>query len=390
MPLEFGKVVNQIDHMGQMLAERSSRQRRALRPAQELLHQFAEEHEHLREVADSQDGQRLRCASPGEERMDSAIPAPSPPEHVTLIASDGSQIYPDSHGLAFYYVINIGSIVFRQGSGQAPDVTLEPRLTYAEDKVYPEGRPATSDLVSAERNLAEMKTLTDLTIVEPQNGSPRLALADGPLLIWLQRANLPEGRGERFLNEYLSCLDRLRASSSAVAGFVSRPRSAEVIVLLYLAQLEAGLRHTVQGLHQTDYRGLTDRALFSYLEPGERSSLFIRGTQENQSFSQRGHAVFFFYLNTGNDLARVEVPEWVVADPVRLELVHAVTYGQCQLNNGYPYVLTRADEEAVILGEEREMLELMISQAMVRHGMPLPELSRKAQQKQVARWRRSR
>ena len=66
-----------------------------------------------------------------------------------------------------------------------------------------------------------------------------------------------------------------------------------------------------------------------------------------------------------------------------------LVYDQCRFNNGYPYVLTRADELAVILGEEREALETMIVQAMVRHGLPLPELSRKAQQKQVARWRRT-
>jgi hypothetical protein len=51
-------------------------------------------------------------------------------------------------------------------------------------------------------------------------------------------------------------------------------------------------------------------------------------------------------------------------------------------------VLTRADELAVILGDEREALETLIVQALVRHGMRWPEPSRKAQQKQVARWRR--
>jgi hypothetical protein len=71
-------------------------------------------------------------------------------------------------------------------------------------------------------------------------------------------------------------------------------------------------------------------------------------------------------------------------------LVQALTFDQCRFNNGYPYVLTRADELAVIVGEEREALEAMIARAMARHGLPLPELSRKAQQKQVARWRRRR
>jgi hypothetical protein len=100
--------------------------------------------------------------------------------------------------------------------------------------------------------------------------------------------------------------------------------------------------------------------------------------------------VYFFYTDTGTDLARVEVPEWTARQPALLDLVHAAVYHQCSFNNGYPYVLTRADELAVILGDEREALENLIVQSLVRHGLRWPELSRKAQQKQVARWRRRR
>jgi hypothetical protein len=312
------------------------------------------------------------------------------PEPVTLIAADGSQIYPDRHGVAFYYVVNVGSILFRHGSGQPPDVATQPSLCYTEDRVYPGGVPVSGDLVSAERDLAEMRVLAELTQAEPTAVLPHLALADGPLLIWLQRAAVPEEQRVRILGEYLSYLGRLEASGAAVAGFVSRPRSAEIVALLYLAHLPQDERETVNSLAETAYRGLTDRALFGVLDPGQRSALFERGTGANQDFRARGQAIYFFYLNTGTELARVEVPQWVVRRPELLNLVHAGVYDQCRFNNGYPYVLTRADELAVIPGEEREVLESMIVQAMARHGLPLPELSRKAQQKQVARWRRTR
>jgi hypothetical protein len=388
MTLALNKILEQLDEMGQVLAGRVKRQRKVLPAARELLHLYAHEQGRLCRVAQSDPGQRLRCASPSDEPLDAAISLPSLPGQITIVAADGSQIYPNRHGLAFYYVINVGSIVFRYGSGQAPDVATEPRLFYADEHMYPGGAPVTGDLVNAERNLAEMRELADLTLAEPGEGPPRLGLADGPLLIWLQRANLPKGRQEQILASYLDCLDRLRTGRAAVAGFVSRPHSAEVVALLYLTQLEQEERHTVDSLAQTEYRGLTDRALFGYLRTGQRSALFVRGTAENERFRGRGHTVHFFYLNTGSDLARVEVPEWVVLRPEQLDMVHAVVYDQCRFNNGYPYVLTRADEEAVILGEERQTLEAMISQAMARHDLPLPELSRKAQQKQVARWRR--
>ncbi len=119
MTLELGKVVQQIDEMSRVLAERAGRERKALPAARELLRLFAHRQEELRRVAGSEPGQRLRCAGPGDEPLDAAFPAPPLDGPVTLVATDGSQIYPDRHGLAFYYVINVGSILFRHGSGQA-------------------------------------------------------------------------------------------------------------------------------------------------------------------------------------------------------------------------------------------------------------------------------
>jgi hypothetical protein len=388
MTLELKKVASQIEDMGRELAKRAGRQQRALPAARELLRLYAHRQAELGQVAESDPGQRLRCASPGEEALDAIFVTPDLPEHVTLVAADGSQIYPDRHGLASYYLINVGSVVFRHGSGQAPDVDTEPRLYYAEDNVYPGGNLVTSDLVSAERALAEMRALADLALAEPRDGPPRFALADGPLLIWLQRAALPEGQQARILSEYLACLDRLRAGGTPVAGFVSRPHSAEVVALLYLAHLPEEERPTINSLAETNYRGLTDRALFGFLEAGERSALFVRGTATNREFRAKGHAICFFYLNTGADLARVEVPEWVIRQPEMLELVHVAAFDQCRFGDGYPYILTRADELAVILGDEREALAGYVARAMARHGLPMPEPSRKAQQKRVARWRR--
>lgn len=388
MTLELSKITQQVDEMGQELAGRATRQRRALPPARELLHVYAHRQEELRQVAESEHGQRLRCASPGDEPLDGARVVPKLSEHMTVIAADGSQIYPDQHGVAFYFLINVGSIVFRHGSGQAPLVATVPRLFYAEDQVYPSGDPISSDLVSARRGLAEMQTLADLAQAEPANGTSRVALTDGPLLLWVERTAIPTREQARILADYLACLDRIQRNQVPVAGFVSRPHSAEVVTLLYLAQLEPERRPDLRSLHDTAYRGLTDRALFGFLEEGQRSALFVRGTAVNQEFRRHGHAVFFFYLCTGPDVARVEVPEWVVDRNEWLDLVQAAVYDQCRLNNGYPYVLTRADEQAVILGDERELLEAMIVRSMAQHGLDWPQLSRKAQQKQVARWRR--
>ena len=102
MTLELKKVTGQIEDMGKVLAERSEQRRKALPAARELLHQFASEQDLLRVVAESEPGQRLRCAGPGDERLDASWSAPQMPEQVTLVATDGSQIFPNRHGMAVY------------------------------------------------------------------------------------------------------------------------------------------------------------------------------------------------------------------------------------------------------------------------------------------------
>ena len=330
MTLELNKVTAQIEEMGRVLAERWRRHNKALPAAQELLHLFARDQEELCRIAASEAGQRLRCASPSDEPLDAALPAPPMPAQATLIAADGSQIYTDRHGPVFYYAINVGSIVFRHGSGQTPTASTDPHLYYTEEKVYPGGDPVSADLVNVERSVAEMRALTELILAErtqplsPGSGElPCLGLSDGSLLLWIERAALPSDRQTELLAAYLACLGRLRAQEAVVAGFVSRPHSAEVVALLYLRQLEPEQRGQVAGLSDTPYRGLTDRALFRFLQPGERSAFFARGTAANERYRAEGHRIWFFYLNTGADIARVEIPEWVAARPEGLSLVHA-------------------------------------------------------------------
>jgi hypothetical protein len=85
------------------------------------------------------------------------------PEHATLVAVDGSQIYPDRHGSALYYLINIGSIVFRQGSGQAPEAASRPEVFFEDADLYEEdGGQVPSVKIDAERDLRELGELARL------------------------------------------------------------------------------------------------------------------------------------------------------------------------------------------------------------------------------------
>jgi hypothetical protein len=125
--------------------------------------------------------------------------------------------------------------------------------------------------------------------------------------------------------------------------------------------------------------------LFAFLRPGERSALFVNASPANQIYYKpRNHTIYFFYLNAGRPgkdaLLRVEVPEWVAQDKPKLDLVHAAIAEQCRVSDGFPYVLMRAHELAVVTVAERREFEQMVTGSLIRRGLS-PTISQKAQGK---------
>ncbi|MER3469445.1 MAG: hypothetical protein C4314_05850, partial [Thermoflexus sp.] len=55
-----------------------------------------------------------------------------------MIAADGSQIYPDRHGPLPYFVVNIGLIEMRPGSGEPPRTWHHVLFWYREEDLFTE------------------------------------------------------------------------------------------------------------------------------------------------------------------------------------------------------------------------------------------------------------
>jgi hypothetical protein len=212
-----------------------------------------------------------------------------------------------------------------------------------------------------------------------------VTLLDNGLLLYFSLQTQDQKLIEAVLRDYLSQLDHLKQSGAAVAGVVDRPRAASVIRLLHLATLkpeeitDAGLRDL------GSFRHMTDAMLFDFLKPGERSALFVNASPANQIYYKpRDHTIYFFYLNAGRPgkdaLLRIEVPEWVAKDKAKLDLVHAAIVEQCRVSDGFPYVLMRAHELAVVTMNERREFDQMVTGALIRRGLS-PSISQKAQGK---------
>lgn len=391
MSLDLPRLLPQVESMSRAAAERAELAHARLQHWSRALDRAAGMPAEEVRLRIDEAGTRWPGALPTEEPIDAVFDAPQHPPRLDVIASDGSQVYPDRHGMALYYLINIGSIAIRHGTGLAPETHSEPLLSFEDEALYGTGEglivPA---LIDGQRDVAELAALACLSEARASN-SPTLALLDNGLLLWLAlQVDQADSKGvEKLLGEYLQHLDRLRACGVALAGFVDRPRTANVLALLHLASLEPS-QVSQASLQQAPYRGLTDRSLFALrLRPGQRSARFTHASPVNARFQHAGHAIQFFYLHCGGDeaIARVEIPQWVGESEQRLAWVHAGIVEQCRSTGGFPYALARAHELAVVTHEDRQALEQMLNAALLRRGL-IASASRKALAKRWTSGRR--
>ncbi len=385
MALELNKLTKDVEALGQNLAERLAVLAEQLPVAQAALHSIGVADEALRRKVELARQYRWAGAIPTSEAVDEAFALPPVLARYNVIAADGSQVYPDRHGVALYYLINIGSIVFRCGLSLAPSTSSQPKVFYQDEDLYEdEGGQKPKVKIDAQRDRAELAELARLAGAEAAH-APTVALLDNGLLLYLSLQVEDQALIRELLNRYIDELDRLEASGAAVAGVVDRPRAASVVRLLHLNSLPLE-QITDEALRRLGaWERLMDGALFEFLQPGERSALFVHASPANEIYyAPRGHTLYFFYVNAGRPgkpaLLRVEVPEWVARDRERLNWVHLALVEQSLVSDGFPYVLMRAHELAVVTMSERRSFDEMVVGALIKQKLR-PSISQKAQGK---------
>jgi len=319
------------------------------------------------------------------EGLDKHYPAPPIPTDFTVMACDGSHIDVDRHRSTRCYLINIGSVTISYGNRPDAILSSTPRL-YSDDKdlaITPpgNGREQTVEgtILGVKRGVEECRYLTGLAATTSV-GSTCLAMLDGTLILWGLEA-YPDFVSDVLLTKgLLACLDEMKKLNNdrhlAVASYISFPRSTDVVNVLRLITCPNDKpdcdRDCPPGKERECEKvaGVRDRDLFmDLLESGERTALFISPSKVVKEHYGE-HRVHFFYVKVGDEIARIEVPQWVAESPELLDLTHSLVLDQCQRGHGYPVVLSEAHEQAVVTGADRENFWELVESSMVEQRLP--------------------
>ncbi len=393
MTLEFEKIMPQVERMGRALAylnqEQSTRAEKAW-AIFETLDDLEAIWQRIEFVREKDAG--FRGAAPPDpkhgirEPLNRAYPLPPLPGRATILAADGSQIYPNIHASALYYLINVSVFAYYHGDGNLPDTVSEPRLFYAESDIRsPNAEVIANAAVNALRTVQELRILSSEAWKRIDRPHPLLAISDGPLL-WFAGPGVPPEREAEyfgFLRNFYDLhanMQMKHGQSAGLVGYVDRPAKPHLVGLLYLMSLpEQAIK---RGVFDTfgDFSGLhDDRLMVRLLKPGERSALMVQQSPQNKIFRERDekHEIAFFYLNVSRStpyhVVRVELPMWVAQNTEMVDHIHALLYDQCQMMWPYPYALTRADELAVIRASEHKQLEQLIEVELRRNAQDVEQ-----------------
>lgn len=385
MPLDLLELSTQVRQMGELLAHRRVDEQRRLRLLDGMLAEYRDRWQELAELAETVHERVAVPTGPLDER----IPSPVRPAAYTAMATDGAEIDPDRHGgSGEFYLINVGQVRIPYGQPER-DVELSSvsTLGYTDDDLYivdprdPRRQvPMRDRHLDALRTVAEVRALADLAEAEALS-APAVALVDGTLLFSVLEERPRDFLRSRFYSDFVSQLERLRRARVCVAAYASRSRGID---LVHLFRAVCGSTPLVceicTGAHACALRGLNDAHLIGRgLDRWDRTGLFrVRSNVHDPYYGI--HRVYFFLLATGDEVARVEIPEWVARDQEMLNLLHAVLVDQCAKGFGYPAVLARADDRAVISLGDRSVLDTLVQQELARRGVvarPSAKLSRK-------------
>lgn len=307
------------------------------------------------------------------------IEARAVPPRYSVVAVDGSQIELERQATASYFLINTGWSILNYGTGERATLTSSCQVYYRPEDLYitlRSGRrvPVRDELLGILRAEAELERLVDVLATIPDD-RPTLGLVDGNLTAW-PLAGLEDELLERFLERRMALCETMRTRGHLFAGYISATQATEGVNLLRVIlcpddpiRCDQCTTRRASGREACEpIDGVVDAEVVAAALPrGARTTLF-RSTSRILGRYPTEQRTWFFYLNAGGEIARIEVPEWIARDSQRLDLVHRVIADQCERGRGYPPSLVEAHEQAVVGEADRAVFSRLVEARLAEAG----------------------
>ncbi|MFH1832176.1 MAG: DNA double-strand break repair nuclease NurA [bacterium] len=316
----------------------------------------------------------------------------------SVLAVDGSQIYPDRHmSDSGCFLINTGACYLSyaptfvpasggvqsiaQGATSIAKLFSEPYLFFDEQVSQELESTFSPDIVDLKREELEFaEALQQSLVLRTVSGEGQdlsvgpetvntgtdshvqsfVCLLDGSL-IFGQLENKPEKIQKYYLKKYLEILSAFHDRNILIASYISLPASKDLIIRLVKAGKSSEL----------ESQGLCDAQLMAkFLPIGHRTTLFCNYAKITEQYPDylKPH---FFYLNVGQEIVRIELPAWVAKNEQHSNFIAYVCLNQCKKGFGYPVALAEAHEQAVVKSADRDFFYHLIQRKSIELCKPV-------------------
>ncbi|MEH1894351.1 MAG: DNA double-strand break repair nuclease NurA [Nostoc sp.] len=373
--LDLTKLARQMQGLSQHLTLEAAASRQRLELAQQHLRNAYESQQDLIDRQEKWRDRILFANATPIEPLETCIDIPVPPKIHTVIATDGSQIAPNHHEIAYCYLLNIGRVVLHYGQNRHPLLDSLPEVFYRPEDLYMSRQWGirTEEWMSFRRTASEATVLAELACAA-KGEAPALAMVDGSLIYWFLE-QLPIDARDRILPPILEAWQQMRDAQIPLMGYLSASRSIETMNFLRLLacphpvpDCKTYCPNQLEKVACKIFEQLRDTSVWATrLKPGQRSTLWRSNSPILELYGDQ--TIYFCYVHVGTEIARIEVPAWVAENVTMLDQALGLMLAQVQKGYGYPVAIAEAHNQAVVKGGDRARFFALLEQQMIKAGL---------------------
>ncbi len=373
--LDLTKLARQMQGLSQHLTLEAAASRQRLELAQQHLKNAYESQQDLIDRQEKWRDRILFANATPIEPLETCIDIPVPPKIHTVVATDGSQIAPNHHEIAYCYLLNIGRVVLHYGQNRHPLLDSLPEVFYHPEDLYMSRQWGirTEEWMSFRRTASETTVLAELACAA-KGEAPALAMVDGSLIYWFLE-QLPIDARNRILPPILEAWQQMRDAQIPLMGYLSASRSIETMNFLRLLacphpvpDCKSYCPNQLEKVACKVFEQLRDTSIWATrLKPGQRTTLWRSNSPILELYGDQ--TIYFCYVHVGTEIARIEVPAWVAENITMLDQALGLMLAQVQKGYGYPVAIAEAHNQAVVKGGDKARFFALLEQQMIKAGL---------------------